>query len=183
VLRRIARPLLAGLFVVLGAQALKNPQPLVESAEPVAERLQPLLHKLAPERAAGLIPDDTATLIRVNGATQVVGGLLLATGKGRRLGAGLLAASLVPTTLARHPFWEIKDDKAARQQEFIQFLKNLSIFGGLLLVAQDTEGRPGIAWRTQHGLESAKKAGSRSLRTAKREGKLVTRLGRSELPF
>jgi uncharacterized membrane protein YphA (DoxX/SURF4 family) len=183
VLRRVARPLLAGLFVVMGAQAAKNPQPFVDDAAPVADKLQPLLHRLAPESVAGHIPDDAATLVRLNGVAQVVGGLLLATGKGRRAGAGLLAVSLIPTTVARHAFWQIKDDKPARQEQFVQFLKNASIFGALLLAAQDTEGQPGIAWRTQHGLESAKKAGARSVRTAKREAKLVSKLGRSELPF
>ena len=182
-LRRVARPLLAGLFVVMGAQAAKNPQPLVEDAAPVADKLQPLLHRLAPESLAGRIPDDAATLVRLNGAAQVVGGLLLATGKARRAGAGLLAVSLIPTTVARHPFWQIKNDKPARHEQFVQFLKNASIFGALLLAAQDTEGQPSIAWRTQHGLESAKKAGARSVRTAKREAKLVSKLGRAELPF
>ena len=99
------------------------------------------------------------------------------------LHAGLLALSLIPTTIARHAFWQIKDDKPARQEQFVQFLKNASLFGAMLLAAQDTEGKPGIAWRTQHGLESAKKAGARSVRTAKREAKLVSKLGRSELPF
>ena len=182
-LRRVARPLLAGLFVIMGAQAVKNPQPLVDGAEPVADKLQPLLHRLAPESVAGHIPDDPATLVRLNGGAQVLGGLLLATGKGRRAGAGLLALSIIPTTIARHAFWQIKDDKAARKEQFGQFLKNASLFGALLLAAQDTEGQPSIAWRTQHGLESAKKAGARSVRTAKREAKLVSKLGRSELPF
>jgi uncharacterized membrane protein YphA (DoxX/SURF4 family) len=183
VLRRVARPLLAGLFVVMGAQAVKNPQPLVDGAEPVADALQPLLHRLAPENVAGHIPDDPATLVRLNGAVQVIGGLLLATGNGRRIGAGLLALSIIPTTIARHAFWQIKDDRPARQEQFGHFLKNASLFGALVLAAQDTEGQPSIAWRTQHGLEAAKKSGARSLRTAKREARMVSKLGRSELPF
>ena len=53
---------------------------------------------------------------------------------------------LVPTTVAGHPFWEKSDpaEKAADQQ---QFLKNLSILGGLILAAVDTEGKPSLGWR------------------------------------
>ena len=36
-----------------------------------------------------------------------------------------------------------------RAQQRIQFLKNLAIFGGLLIAAADTAGRPSLAWRSQ----------------------------------
>jgi uncharacterized membrane protein YphA (DoxX/SURF4 family) len=47
-----------------------------------------------------------------------------------------LAATLVPTTLAAHRFWEA-DDAEERMQKRIRFAKNLSIMGGLLLSAAD----------------------------------------------
>lgn len=43
---------------------------------------------------------------------------------------------MLPTTVAGHPFWEI-DDPAKRSQQRVQFLKNLGILGGLLVVAFD----------------------------------------------
>ena len=46
-----------------------------------------------------------------------------------------LAGSLVPTTLAGHRFWEEEDD-AARAQQTFQFLKNLAMFGGLLMIIE-----------------------------------------------
>ena len=46
-----------------------------------------------------------------------------------------LAGSLVPTTLAGHRFWEEEDD-AARAQQTVQFLKNLAMFGGLLMIIE-----------------------------------------------
>lgn len=46
----------------------------------------------------------------------------------------MLAASLVPTTLAGHPFWTI-EDPAARKVQRTQFHKNLAMIGGLLFVA------------------------------------------------
>ena len=47
-----------------------------------------------------------------------------------------LIASLIPTTVAGHPFWTI-EDPAARAQQRIHFLKNSAMLGGLLLVVLD----------------------------------------------
>jgi putative oxidoreductase len=192
--RFVARSLLAGYFVVHGAQAVKNPDPFVADAEGVAGKLSPLLHRVAPEQISARVPDDTRSLVRLNGAVQVVGGLALATGLGRRAGAGALAAALIPTTLAEHAFWAVKDDPAARTAKLGQFLKNAALFGGLLIAAGDTEGAPGLAWRTKHGLDSAKKtaghsldsakkSSNRTIRSAKREAKLAKATARAELPF
>ncbi len=181
--RFVARSLLAGFFVVHGAQAVKNPDPFVADAEGVASKLSPLLHRVAPDQVSARIPDDTRSLVRLNGAVQVLGGLALASGIGRRAGAGALAATLIPTTLAEHAFWAVKDDPAARDAKVGQFLKNAALFGGLLIAAGDTEGAPGLAWRTKSGLESAKKSSGRTIKTAKREAKLARRAARAELPF
>src|SRR3954451_24571984 len=82
-------------------------------------------------------------LVRVNAATQLFGGLALATGRLPRLSALALAGSLVPTTYVGHPFWS-EDDKKARKGQQVQFFKNLSMLGGLLLAAADTGGRESI---------------------------------------
>jgi uncharacterized membrane protein YphA (DoxX/SURF4 family) len=122
--RTLARPLLASMFIAGGLDALRNPGPR-----------QQLVEK------AGL--QDPEKLVRVNAATQVVGGLALATGRLPRLSALALAGSLVPTTYVGHPFWNA-DDKAAQQTQRTQFFKNLSMLGGLLLAAADTGGRESI---------------------------------------
>jgi len=122
-LRAIARPMLAAIFVHGGLDAVRNPEPKAPRAEPVASQV-----------AAPLgLPEDTVTLVRINGAVQVVGGTLLALGRFPRLAALVLAGSLVPTTFAGHRFWE-EDDQRIRAQQTIHFLKNLGILGGLLLV-------------------------------------------------
>jgi uncharacterized membrane protein YphA (DoxX/SURF4 family) len=179
--RFVARSLLAGFFVVHGAKAVKNPDPFVADAAGVAGKLSPLLHRVAPDQISARIPDDTRSLVRLNGAVLVLGGLALASGVGRRAGAGALAATLVPTTLAEHAFWAVKDDPEARSAKLGQFLKNAALFGGLLI--GDTEGAPGVAWRTRHGIDSARKSTGRTIRTAKREAKLAQRSARAELPF
>ncbi len=37
-----------------------------------------------------------------------------------------------------------------RRHQETHFMKNLGLFGGLLLAAADTQGRPGLAWRASH---------------------------------
>lgn len=63
-----------------------------------------------------------------------VGGLMVALGYHTRLGAGLLVAFLVPVTLTMHNFWTVSDPMMAAIQQAM-FAKNLSILGGVLLVA------------------------------------------------
>jgi uncharacterized membrane protein YphA (DoxX/SURF4 family) len=174
VVRALARPLLSAIFVVQGANSVRNPEPLVAKAQPVTDRLVPVLKKAAPAQIGDRLPETTVNLIRLNGAAQVLGGLALATGKGRRLGATLLAASLVPTTLAGHAFWQ-EDEKGAKAQQRIQFMKNLGLMGGLLLAAVDTEGKPGVAWRASHGAKAAKRESKRGTKAAKREARQLAR--------
>jgi uncharacterized membrane protein YphA (DoxX/SURF4 family) len=151
-LHAASRTMLASYFVSSGIKAVRHPELLVPAAEPVADRMVPLLKKYAPAQVAGYVPEDTKTLVRVNGAAQVLGGLALATGKGRRLGAVVLAASLVPSTLARHPFWT-RTTAEEKAQDRSHFLKNVSLLGGVLLAAADTEGKPSLVWRAHKGGE------------------------------
>ena len=68
----------------------------------------------------------------------MVAATLLAFGKAPRAAAGVLAASLVPTTLAGHAFWTF-DDPAQSAQQRAHFAKNLAILGGLILAALPPE--------------------------------------------
>ena len=145
VVRRVARPMLASMFLVGGMDALRNSREKVPAAEPVA----PELGKRLP-----YLPEDTETLVKINGAVMVAAGAMLATGRFPRLASLALAGTLVPTTAAAHRFWEEKDPKV-RQMQQIQFFKNVGLLGGLLLAAVDTEGRPGLAWRARHAARHA----------------------------
>jgi uncharacterized membrane protein YphA (DoxX/SURF4 family) len=126
----LARPLLAGMFVAGGADTVQHPETKVPKADPVVR---------AVTRPIGL-PQDPALLVRVNGAVQVTAGLLLALGRHPRLAATALAASLVPTTIAGHRFWE-EADPDTRAGQRVHFLKNVAMLGGLLLAATDRTGR------------------------------------------
>ncbi|MEV0392796.1 DoxX family membrane protein [Polymorphospora rubra] len=174
--RSAAHVLLSGIFVLSGVRNLANPEPLVAKAKPVTDRVTPLL-----ERADPRLPTDPRTLIRVNAAAQLAGGLLLATGRCTRPAAAVLAASLVPTTLAGHPFWSV-DDPTDRRNQQTHFLKNIGLLGGLLLAAVDTQGRPGVGWRTRRavddGLRSVdrgRRSVGRAVRTARRDARIALR--------
>ena len=144
--RLLARPLLASTFVVGGINALKNAPALATTAKPVVDRIRPLLEKAAPQVK---IPEDTVTLVRINAVAQILAAGALARGRAPRLSSTVLAASLVPTTVAGHQFWNESDPQLKSNQR-IHFFKNLSMLGGLLLASVDTEGRPGVAWRAKN---------------------------------
>jgi uncharacterized membrane protein YphA (DoxX/SURF4 family) len=139
------------MFVYGGLDAVQHPETKVKTAEPVAG---PIAERIP------YMTTDTETLIRINGAVMVGAGALLAIGKLRRLAAVALIASLLPTTYARHRFWEESDDVSKAQQR-IHFLKNMGLLGGLVLAALDTEGRPSLSWRAKGTARRAQRASRR----------------------
>lgn len=73
-------------------------------------------------------------------AFLIVGGLSVVVGYQARIGAALLLAFLVLATYFFHDFWTL-DDPTARQQQMIQFLKNLSLMGTMLFLIANGPGR------------------------------------------
>ena len=159
--------MLASIFIVQGYDTLRHPERVAPRAEKVVGPLK--------ERVSAL-PDNTEQLVRINGGVQLVAGSLLAIGRFPRLSALALAATLVPTTLAGHPYWEAKDDQERAQQR-IHFLKNLTMLGGLLIAAADTEGNPSLAWRGRHAVQAARHDVSLATKTAKASGKAGAKSG------
>jgi putative oxidoreductase len=128
--------------------ALRNPEGKVKLAEKVTEPLVQYFPAL---------PTDTTTLVRMNGGIQVGAAVLLSLGRFRRTSALILMASLVPTTLAGHRFWEELDEEK-RAQQLTHLLKNIGIMGGLVLAASDNEGAPSLSWRVRRQMRSVRKA-------------------------
>ena len=125
---RVASPLIASIFIRGGLDAAMDPEGKVKKADKVAS---PIAERIT------FLPDDTETLVRLNGVTQVVAGATLSLGILRRLSAAVLIGTLIPTTLAGHRFWEELDEDA-RNKQITQFAKNLGLLGGLLLIATET---------------------------------------------
>ena len=179
-LRFAGRTMLASFFVVQGAKAVMNPEPLVEDADPFAKAFVPLAQKVAPASVAGYLPEDTKTLVRITGAAQVVGGLMLATGIGRRLGAGVLGLSLIPHVIASRP----TKNSTAEEREIAKshLLRNVALLGGAILASLDTQGRPSLAWladdRRQRLAGDAERTAKHLTGSAKRTGRGVAKSAR-----
>lgn len=174
VLRVLGRPMLASMFLTGGLHALRSPEQVAPAAEPV---VQPITARIAS------LPDSTEDLVRLNGAVQLGAGLMLATGRMPRIAALAMAVTLVPTTIAGHRFWEV-DDPGERAQQRVQFFKNLSMLGGLLIAADDTAGDPSLLWRSRHAAHDLRRDAKlvrRSVRAGARPANAVGRV-RAKLP-
>jgi len=160
--------MLASIFIIEGYRALREPEQVAAAAEPVVRRIS--------ERVPA-VPAKTEQAVRLNGAVQLAAGSLLALGRLPRLSALAIAATLVPTTLAGHRFWEADQDEDQAQQR-IHFLKNLAMFGGLLIAGADTAGQPSLAWQTRHAVRSTRNQAARLTRTAKASGQAGVKVGK-----
>ncbi|WP_279579847.1 DoxX family protein [Fodinicola feengrottensis] len=96
IVRRVARPLLAAVFIKEGVVALRDKDAAAELAEGFGARIA---------RPLGLEETRTDVVVRANAGVQIGAGVLLATGRFPRLAAVALAGSLVATTIARDSFW------------------------------------------------------------------------------
>lgn len=164
IVRRLARPMLATAFIQIGLDSVRHPTPTVEASRPV---LEPLTAKLS--EATGL-PDDPELVVRASGALMAGSAVLLAMGKAPRLSAVAMTVSLLPTAYATGLFWK-EQDPVLKREKRRKALTNVGLVGGALLAAVDTEGKPGVAWRSQHAGKSAKKSAHRAAKDAKRAAK------------
>lgn len=112
-LRFLARSLFATTFLTGGYSAFTQPGGRATAVSRALPLPQPEL------------------MVRINGATMMLGGAALALGIKPRLAALGLAASLVPTTYVGHQFWA-QTEAGTRRTHTIHFTKNASLVGGLL---------------------------------------------------
>lgn len=66
-----------------------------------------------------------------------VGGLCILFGIKIRFGAMLLIAFMIPVTVMMHSFWMLADQE--RMLQMMMFMKNLSILGGLFILAATSD--------------------------------------------
>jgi putative oxidoreductase len=165
-IRRLARPMLASIFIMGGIGALKDTPNHAKGAAPLLEKATGPVRGVLPEQ----VPTDPETLVRIDAAVKIGAGALLALGKFPRMASLLLAGSIVPTTLAAHRFWE-EHDPQLRSEQQIHFLKNLGLLGGVLLAAVDTGGKPSVGYRARKSARIAKKTAKKTgAKNAKKTG-------------
>ena len=114
------RVLLSAIFVVSGFAKLTDP-----------------VGSIGYMQAQGI--PAAGILVYVAGLAELLGGLALASGFLTRVGAIGLILFLVPTTLVFHDFWTLTGEEQGHQM--VQFMKNLAIIGGLLMVIAYGAGR------------------------------------------
>ncbi|MFV0451691.1 MAG: DoxX family protein [Propioniciclava sp.] len=194
--RGLGRLLLGGYFISTGVRAVRRPAEFVEATQPLADKVSPLAQRILPESAAGLVPDDAATIVRAAGIASVVGGAGMALGIGTRPAASLAAASMVPVLLSAKGQGGNGTDRAAQRGIA---LRNLALFGATLVVSQDTKGQPSVLWRVKdtrgriaaenertrrtmaRDAERTAKEMGKGLRRAKRQAKLQARAARKSI--
>lgn len=118
-IRTVTHLLLSGIYIINGWGAFSKP-----GGRP----------KLV--AAAGIPHPEQAVVL--NAAVMVLAGLLLALGITPKLAAALLLGSMIPTTMVGHAFWK-EEPGPQRQNQETQFLKNLSLIGGLLMVLTEKD--------------------------------------------
>ena len=110
----IGRVLLALMFILAGFGKLGN------------------LSGTAAYIASGGLPMASVLAVLV-GLLEVVGGIALVVGFQARWAALALGLFTLAASLMFHKFWAVAPDQAAVQQ--LMFMKNLSVAGGLFIVA------------------------------------------------
>src|SRR5262245_41169741 len=158
-IRRIARPMLSAVFISRGVDALRSPKPAADAARPTLEGLSKL-----PDPVGTKVPTNAETVARVNAAVQIGGGLLLASGRLPRLASAALAFTVVPGSLGGHTFWS-ESDPQRQAEERRAFMTDVSLIGGLIIAAVDTEGRPSLGWRGRRAARKVSEAVGAALPT------------------
>ncbi len=77
--------------------------------------------------------------VPLSGVIAILGGLSIILGFKAKYGAWLIVLFLVPVTFMIHNFWTVADPMA-RQMQYVNFIKNISMLGAALLIAHFGSG-------------------------------------------
>lgn len=142
----LGRALFASYFIKDGVSLITKPDEAAEGLAVTTDHFVPAAQGVLPDGIAAHLPEEPRTWARIFGITQVLGGLMYATGWGRRAGAWLLAATSVPRVIA-----------ASRKDDERNLTTALSLLGASIVGARDTNGAPSISWRISDARKSAAK--------------------------
>lgn len=174
--RFAARSLFSSWFIVDGIEAFRKTEERASQAESATEKTVPLVQRVVPASYSSSVPERAETWVRIGGACKVLGGLMYATGIGRRLGAALLVpAAALDVAIAAPSGDASEDEKKAGRAELV---KRLALVGGAVLGVLDLQGRPSLGWRADNRMDAtakkAQKAAKKARKAAKKQAKKVT---------
>ena|ERR1700722_15140190 len=72
-------------------------------------------------------------LVPLSGIIAFLGALSIILGFKAKFGGWLIVLFLVPVTFFMHQFWKVQD-QMAMQMQMVNFMKNISMLGGALLI-------------------------------------------------
>ena len=98
--------------------------------------------------------------VPLSGLLALSGSLSILLGYRARLGAWLIILFLVPVTFTMHKFWAVTDPTMANMQ-MINFMKNVEIIGGALLISQFGAGPWSLDARRSRRLRRVPPTGER----------------------
>jgi uncharacterized membrane protein YphA (DoxX/SURF4 family) len=108
-------------------------------------------------------------------------GALFALGRSPRLTGLALAATVAPGIYLHVVSMRQEKDAERRRSERDDLMRDLGRLGGALLAAVDTQGRPGLAWRSKHAAEHLGTSAKRTTRAARREARRAAKDARSSV--
>lgn len=128
----LGRVLFVVLFVFSGASKLFD---IASTTQAITEKVAlPALLTPYTSQLEGITGMPTAQMLAIlAGAVEILGGLFIALNIGTRFFALLLVLFVIVTTFYFHNFWDMTG--ADRINNMIHALKNLSLIGGLLVIA------------------------------------------------
>lgn len=128
----VGRVLFVVLFVFSGASKLFD---IASTTQAVTEKVAlPAILSPYMLQLEGITAMPTAQMLAIlAGAVEIIAGLFIALNVGTRFFAILLVLFVAVTTFYFHNFWDMTG--ADRINNMIHALKNLSLIGGLLVIA------------------------------------------------
>ncbi len=168
-IRKLARPMLASVFVADGVDMLRNQKDHLEDAETLISQVR----SVTPNPYLKYVPASPRVAVQAVAGTKVAAGALYGLGKAPRLAAGALVVAQLATAASRHAFWQTQD-KSEKKERRAGFLTDVGLLGGLFLATADTAGKPGLAWRANHAGKQLNKKVQNALPTQSETEKKVS---------
>lgn len=78
-------------------------------------------------------------LVPLSGVVCIAGGVSVLVGYKAKIGAALLVAFLIPTTIIFHQFWK-EADPMMKQMGMVMFMKNISMLGAAMMITYQGSG-------------------------------------------
>lgn len=132
IISAIGRICLSGIFILAGLNKVLNWE---ASKQSILEMLSTWsTYSINPwiSHILNAASEHIVLFLGVATVFELLGGLLVFFGIGSRFGALLLILFVIPTTILFHAFWELQPPE--RDIQVVMFMKNVAIFGGLLVV-------------------------------------------------